>query len=152
MKTEIYTKWEEENSLVTTRIAGTITETEVSEWKQSLEKTFAEIPAGTKFKIFVNLHGLNPTSVSAHKSYRDIIPLLLSRYNWRIGYLDLFDEAKDLKLTSENGKECLAAVHCHHDSYKINEYESRFGKESEHFFDDPERSETWIRNHSIITN
>lgn len=152
MNNEIYTKWEEQSSLVITRISGAVTETEVSEWKQSLEKTFAEIPAGTKFKIFINLHGLNPASVSAHKSYRDIMPLLLSRYNWRIGYLDLFEEAENLELTSENGIECLAAVHCHHDSYKINEYENRFGKDSEHFYDDPEKSESWIRSYSLPAN
>lgn len=149
MNNDIYTKWEKESALIITRISGAVTETEVSEWKQSLEKAFAEIPSGTQFKIFVNLYGLNPASVSAHKAYRDIIPLLLSQYNWRIGYLDLFEEAKDLKLTSKNEIECLAAVHCHHDSYKINEYESRFGKDSEHFFDDPEKSESWIRNYSI---
>ncbi|EMY62618.1 hypothetical protein [Leptospira terpstrae] len=149
MNNDIYTKWEKESTLIITRISGSVTETEVSEWKQSLEKAFAEIPSGTQFKIFVNLYGLNPASVSAHKAYRDIIPLLLSQYNWRIGYLDLFEEAKDLKLTSKNEIECLAAVHCHHDSYKINEYESRFGKDSEHFFDDPEKSESWIRNYSI---
>ncbi|MGE8720740.1 hypothetical protein ACO2KH_05340 [Leptospira terpstrae] len=149
MNNDIYTKWEKESALIITRISGAVTETEVSEWKQSLEKAFAEIPSGTQFKIFVNLYGLNPASVSAHKAYRDIIPLLLSQYNWRIGYLDLFDEAKDLQLTSKNEIECLAAVHCHHDSYKINEYESRFGKDSEHFFDDPEKSESWIRNYSI---
>ncbi|PJZ84867.1 hypothetical protein [Leptospira harrisiae] len=152
MKNEIYTKWEKESDLVVTRFSGAISEAEVTEWKQSLETTFATIPAGTKFKIFVNLHGLNPISVSAHKAYRDIIPLLLSKYNWRIGYLDLFEEAKDLKLTFENGIECLAAVHCHHDSYKINEYESRFGKPSEHFYDDPNKSETWIRSYSISAN
>lgn len=149
MKPEIYTQWERQTNLITTRLSGAVTETDVSEWKESLDKTFADLPPGTKFKIFVNLHGLNPASVSAHKSYRDIIPLLLSRYNWRIGYLDLFEEAKELKLTSENESECLAAVHCHHDSYKINEYESRFGKDSEHFFDDPEKSESWIRSYSV---
>ncbi|MCW7491925.1 hypothetical protein ND861_04575 [Leptospira sp. 2 VSF19] len=151
MKNEIYTKWEKDSNLVITRISGAISEAEVSEWKQSLEKTFSSIPAGAKFKIFVNLYGLNPTSVSAHKAYRDIIPLLLSKYNWRIGYLDLFEEAKDLKLTSENGMECLAAVHCHHDSYKINEYERRFGRTSEHFYDDPEKSEKWIRSYPVST-
>ncbi|MCG6143586.1 hypothetical protein [Leptospira bandrabouensis] len=150
MNHEIYTKWEKETALITTRISGAVTETEVTKWKQGLEKTFEEIPKGTKFKIFVNFYGLNPATVSAHKSYRDTIPLLLSKYNWRIGYLDLFEEAKDLKLTSENGTECIAAVHCHHDSYKINEYERRFGKETEHFFDDPEKSESWIRNYQTI--
>ncbi|TGL44605.1 hypothetical protein [Leptospira perdikensis] len=149
MNPEIYTQWEKQTNLITTRLSGAVTETDISKWKESLNKTFADLPQGTKFKIFVNLHGLNPASVSAHKAYRDIIPLLLSRYNWRIGYLDLFEEAKGLKLTSENEIECFAAVHCHHDSYKINEYESRFGKDSEHFFDDPEKSETWIRSYSV---
>ncbi|TGK82240.1 hypothetical protein EHQ24_13320 [Leptospira noumeaensis] len=152
MDKELYTRWDDKKNLITTRLSGLITETEVSQWKDGLEKTFTELPQGTKFKIFVNLHGFSPASMSAHKMYREIIPLLLSKYNWRIGYLDLFEEAKDLKLTSENGTECLAAVHCHHDSYKINEYEKKFGKDSEHFWDDPERSATWIESYSISAN
>ncbi|PJZ46380.1 hypothetical protein [Leptospira brenneri] len=149
MNHDQYTIWDESNHLVTTRITGAVTETEILSWKQGLENTFANLPSGTKFKIFVNLHGLNPASVSAHKSYRDIIPLLLSKHNWRVGYLDLFEEANNLKLTSENGVECVAAVHCHHDSYKITEYERKFGKESEHFYDDPQSSEIWIRNYPV---
>ena len=54
MTKDIYTKWEEISGLVETKLSGNITETEVEEWKESLDSTFAKIPSGTKFKIFVN--------------------------------------------------------------------------------------------------
>ena len=148
MTKEVYTKWEETTGIVETKLSGNISETEIKEWIESLDRTFAKIPTGTKFKIFVNFYGLNPISVLAHKSYRAVIPVLLSKYNWRVGYLDLFEEAKDLRLTTTNEIECLAAVHCHHDSYKMKEYENRFARESEHFLDDPEKSDSWIRSFS----
>ncbi|TGM46726.1 hypothetical protein EHQ92_02030 [Leptospira biflexa] len=146
MKIEIDTKWEQDSNLIITRLSGPITEADAIEWEKGLTQVLQSLPNGTKFKIFVNFYDLNPSSVSAHKAYRNVMPLLLSQYGWRIGYLDLFEEANGLKITTTNGIQCVAAVHCHQDSYKIGEYERRFGKENEHFYDDPIRSEDWIRN------
>lgn len=149
MEIEYYTNWEKESSLIVTRLAGPVTEVDVEEWEKGLREVFQTLPKGTQFKIFVNLHGLSPSSVNAHKSYRDVIPLLLSQYGWRIGYLDLFEEANELKITTTNECKCYAAVHCHQDGYKIQEYERRFGKENEHFYEDPNLCESWIREYDL---
>ncbi|MGV3666784.1 MAG: hypothetical protein ACO1NV_11665 [Leptospira bouyouniensis] len=150
MEIEFYTKWEKDSNLITTRLTGPISEADATAWAKDLTQVLQALPEGTKFKIFVNFFGLNPSSVNAHKSYRNVMPLLLSEYGWRIGYLDLFEEANGLKITSEKGIQCYAAVHCHQDSYKIQEYEKRFGKENEHFYDDPIVSEEWIRNFKML--
>jgi hypothetical protein len=150
MNVEFYTKWEEGSNLITTRLSGPITEADAIAWEKDLTQVLQSLPEGTKFKIFVNFFGLNPSSVHAHKSYRNVMPLLLSKCGWRIGYLDLFEEANDLKISSEKDIKCFAAVHCHHDSYKIQEYENRFGKVNEHFFDDPIFSENWIRKFETL--
>lgn len=151
MNVEFYTKWEQNESLIITRLTGPVTVSDVIEWEQELQDVFQTLPKGTQFKMFVNLHGLSPSSVDAHKAYRNVIPLLLSRYGWRIGYLDLFEEANALKITTTNECQCYAAVHCHQDGYKIQEYEKRFGKENEHFYEDPVLSESWIRNYRTPT-
>ncbi|WP_246839254.1 hypothetical protein [Leptospira levettii] len=151
MKIEYFTKWEKDSNLIITRLTGFVTELDVKEWEIGLKQVFRDLPKGTKFKMFVNFHGLSPSTVTAHKSYRDVIPLLLSQYGWRIGYLDLFEEANDLTISKTNESECYATVHCHQDGYKIQEYERRFGKENEHFYEDPIFSEAWIRSYEYPT-
>lgn len=149
MEIEHDTVWESHSNLIITRLSGPITESDAQEWETGLKAVLQSLPPGTKFKIFVNLYGLRPSSVKAHKAYRNVIPTFLSQYGWRIGYLDLFEEANDLLITTTNGIQCYAAVHCHQDGYKIQEYENRFGKENEHYYEDPVRSETWIRNFDL---
>lgn len=149
LENEYYTVWSETDHLMMTRLSGNISIQEVKEWESGLLNAFKQLKENTKFKMFVNIHGFKATDISTHKYFRDIIPLLLSKYNWRVGYLNLFEEAKDLPITMVNGIECIAAVHCHDDETKIKKYQDNFGTKFEKFSTNPIMALRWIKSIAI---
>ena len=137
-------QWFREEKLLVTELSGDITIVDIEKWETSLYGAFDEIEDGGTFKIFVDLVGLKAVNIDAHKRYRDIIPLALADYGWRVGYLDLFEEAAGLKLTNKRGVSCIGAAHAHQDATKIEKYQSMFGTDREQFFTDPVRAREWI--------
>lgn len=139
-------EWVPEEKLVITQISGQADVAQIEAWNYSLQHALSQIEENGKFKIFVNLHGFQAVNFEAHKRFRTIIPATLANYGWRVGYLNLFEEAAELPLTFTRGISCLAAVHVHQDETKIQKYDSMFGKETERFFTDPALGDRWIRS------
>ena len=139
------TQWFPEESLLVTELKGPLAVADIEAWERSLHSVLSQLPDNTSFKILVDLVGLAPVDVETHKRYRSIVPLALAKNGWRIGYLDLFEEANDLVLTAERGVRCVKAAHAHHDAYKIEEYERRFGKPAERFFTDSAAALAWLK-------
>lgn len=145
----IDTQWYPEERLIITQISGDVDKDDVEAWEQSLHEQLARVEDGATFKIFINLYGFKAVDLDAHKRFRAIVPSTLANYGWKVGYVNLFDEAASMVLKNERGIQCVAAVHCHQDSTKIEQYESRFGKDNEHFYTDPVLAEQWIRSVSL---
>lgn len=141
--------WNADQRLLTTVLSGNVNLEEIEAWKASLAAALQQIPDNSEFKMFVNLHGFKATDFEAHKAMRTVIPLALADYNFRAGYVDLFENV-DLPLHKKRGITCKATVHVHHDASKIDEYDRRFGNERERFFTDPELGADWINNWQII--
>ena len=145
------TTWEPQNRLISTQISGVLDEKDVDTWQRSLEEALAKVEANSQFKIFVNLHGFKAANLEVHKKFRVIIPLTLAKYGWRVGYLDMFPEAK-VDLEYRRGIRCVAAVHVHQDETKIANYQTNYSRPNEHYYIDPMVGETWIRNYQIENN
>jgi len=139
------TTWEPENQLISTHISGQVDMEDVERWEQTLFNALDQVAENGTFKIFVNLHGFKANNFEVHKRFRNIVPLTLSKYGWRVGYLDLFEEAANLPISVTRGIRCRAAVHVHQDETKINLYESSYSRDNEHYFTDPRTAEQWIR-------
>lgn len=142
-------QWHAEEKLLETILSGDVDEEDVIRWETSLEKALSEIPADSTFKCLVNLHGFTAINIHAHKRYRTIIPLTLAKYNWKVGYVDLFDEASQLTFSKNRNIQCVAAVHVHQDETKISKYEEKFSRENEHFMTDPDKAKAWILHYKI---
>lgn len=142
----VNTTWADEK-LIITQISGEVDQKDVEQWDQSLQHTLAQLEDNSTFKILVNLYGFKAGNIEAHKRFRTIISATLARFGWRVGYMDLFEEAMNLPITLTRGIRCTAAVHVHQDETKIALYEERFGHEREHFFTDPQVTKQWV--HSI---
>tara|TARA_R110001632_G_scaffold188596_3_gene309118 strand:- start:742 stop:1230 length:489 start_codon:yes stop_codon:yes gene_type:complete len=142
-------KWYNSKKLLVTRISGTVTLSDVIMWEDSLYKALQEIQDNDVFKIYVNLFGFKAQDVETHKKFRNIIPVTLSKYGWRVGYLDLFEEANDLKLSCTRGIRCLGAAHVHQDKSKINKYQFFFGIDNEAYFHNPSQASKWINELSL---
>lgn len=139
------TQWLPDESLLITELKGPVDVAGIEAWERSLHGALDQLPENTSFKIFVDLVGLAPVDVETHKRYRSTVPLALARHGWRVGYLDMFEEANNLPLTTERGVRCVKAAHAHQDAYKIEEYDRRFGKASERFFTDSAVALAWLR-------
>lgn len=142
-------QWYPEEKLLETILSGDVDEDDIVRWENSLEKATNQIPEGSTFKCLVNLHGFTAININAHKRYRTIIPLTLAKYNWKVGYVDLFEEASQLTFSKNRNIQCLAAVHVHQDETKISKYEEKFGRDNEHFMTDPDKAKAWIRSYTL---
>ncbi|MBM9501243.1 hypothetical protein JWG44_13380 [Leptospira sp. 201903071] len=145
------TRWIPEKQLISTTIRGKMEVEDVELWERTLLDSLEQIPDNGVFKIFVNLHGFESANIEAHKRFRTIIPEVLSDYGWKVGYLDLFEESKQMRFRNHRGIRCLGAVHVHQDKTKIDSYEEKFGRDNEHFYTDPQIAEEWISSLALPT-
>ena len=137
-------KWIPEKHLLHTRLSGDATQEDIGLWEASLQEALSGLKENSSFKILVDLHGFKAVDVDTHKKYREIIPLTLAHYGWRIGYLDMFEEANNLILHHLRGIHCVGAAHVHQDATKIEKYQSLYGRKNEKYFTDPEKAYQWI--------
>ncbi|CAD5249063.1 MULTISPECIES: hypothetical protein [unclassified Imperialibacter] len=136
--------WMAHEQLLVTRLSGDATIADIEKWKTSLYTALDAISQGTKFKILVDLFGFTAINVEAHKRFREIVPRTLAQYGWRVGYLEMFEEASELRLGLKGGIRCTAAAHVHQDATKIEKYQSLYGTGREQFFTDPLQAREWI--------
>lgn len=128
-----------------TRLSGDVNETDIAQWQASLAQALDQIEDHSIFKMLIDLSGLQPSGVEAHKKFRTIIPLTLADYGWKVGYVHLFEEdAKSMKITNTRGVQCVGVAHSHHDKEKMDLYQARFAKDTEQFFSDPKEAHSWI--------
>lgn len=140
------TSWDPQTGLIHTRLQGELSSDDITRWEVSLEQVFSQLPNDSTFVIFVNLLGFKAENLGVHKQYRNIIPLLLARHGWRIGYLDLFPEAEEsLVMETQRGIRCVAAAHAHHDTDKIERYRAQCSSATEQFFTDETEALTWLK-------
>ena len=145
-KTIISSDWYADQQLIITQISGDVTKQDVIHWEQTLNAALDRVADSGVFKIFVNLHGFNAVNLDVHKYFRNIVPLTLARYGWKVGYVAMFPgEAEKMVITRNRNIQCIAASHCHHDATKMEKYQSLYSSDREHFFTDSRLADAWIR-------
>lgn len=142
---QLGTDWFPDTTTIDTRISGNVNTQEVIFWEQSLHHALAQIPDHGEFRIMVDLFGFKAVDFEAHKRFRAIIPLTLSHYGWKVGYVDLFEEhATAIHYSNTRGIRCFAAAHAHQDETKIGLYERSYSRTDEHYFTDPVEARKWL--------
>lgn len=145
-KTIISSDWYADEQLIITQISGDIDKQDVIHWEQTLHAALDRVGDSGLFKIFINLHGFNAVNLDVHKHFRNIVPLTLACYGWKVGYVAMFpDEAEKIVITRNRNIQCVAAAHCHQDATKMEKYELLFSSNNEHFFTDVAVANAWIR-------
>jgi hypothetical protein len=143
----IKTQWLPDKKLIVTQLSGDVCQTEIELWEQSLSESLEQIPNNKNFKILIDFYGFRAADLETHKRFRNIIPMTLSKFGWKVGYLKLFDgEADQLVCSNNRGIQCIAAAHCHQDIAKMELFETRYSKENEHYFHDPQKAIRWIED------
>lgn len=141
----ISSEWIKEESLLITHLNVKATEEDIQYWKETLASALNLVEANSGFKLLVDLYGYEGATMDAHKAMRTVIPSTLADYNFRAGYLGLFDNV-EITLKKTRGITCTAAAHVHQDATKINLYQERFARENERFFTDYAAALNWIRS------
>jgi hypothetical protein len=80
----ISSDWYADQQLIITQISGDVTKQDVLHWEQTLYAALDRVADSGVFKIFINLHGFNAVNVDVHKYFRNIVPLTLARYGWKL--------------------------------------------------------------------
>jgi hypothetical protein len=137
--------WDSNSRILSTHLTGNITLTDVAVWTQGLENEALKIPDNSSYALLVNLVGFEPVSLDAHKAMRDVIPLFLTRYNFRTGFFDLV-QAPDIPLTKTRGIECIAHANVHHDKSKMDTYNEKIGSEKERFLTNIDEAKIWLKS------
>lgn len=147
----IETNWYPDKRLLVTHISGELDKNDIDNWKKAFKNSLRQIQNNTTFKIFVNMYGFRAATTDAHKNFRDVVPLTLAKYGWKVGYMGLFEEeTKTVIFKKTRGIRCVGAAHSHHDKTKMDFYESRFSTDREHFFRDPSLAKQWIEKLELI--
>lgn len=121
------------------------TEGDIYHWKGTLQGALSLIEPGSSFKMLVDLYGYVGATTEAHKAMRTVIPSTLANYNFRAGYLGLFEDV-EIELIKTDGISCIAVAHVHQDETKISLYEERFSRENERFFIEYNLALQWIQS------
>jgi hypothetical protein len=144
------TEWFPEEKIIDTRLCGLSSLQDIEQWEASLHFALKQVEDGGSFKIMVDLFGFCATDFEAHKRFRTVIPVTLSQYGWKVGYVDLFnDEQEKLRYVNTRKIKCVAAAHAHQDETKIGLYERSYSCHNEHFFTDPVMARRWLKGLSL---
>jgi hypothetical protein len=137
--------WNSDEATLVTRLSGPIDLDGILNWKSGLYEAAEKIPADSRFKMLIDIRGYEVADIDreAHKVQREVIPIFLAEHDFRAGYLDLFPEVPDIDV-AKRGPVCITVAHVHHDCSKMENYNSRFGRENEQFFCDVEAAEQWL--------
>lgn len=145
MEKIIDVKWHSSHQMLVAKLSGKLNAEDVRHWNNLLLRATDNLHDNSVFKIVVDLHGFEAEDMEVHKQFRTIIPALLADYNYRIGYLDMFPEAK-VELNQTRGISCIAMANVHHNVEKMLDYQTRFSKTHEQYFTETEPALAWIKN------
>ncbi|WP_413292360.1 hypothetical protein ACLSU7_13215 [Bdellovibrio sp. HCB185ZH] len=137
-------RWDQSGKILFTALKGSVDESDISVWKNTLSTAVSLIPENTEFKVLLDLNGFEPSSLSAHKAMRNVIPELLASHGLRPAFIDLFDEKPEMTITCEEGKICTAFANVHHDENKMADYRKRIGGDRQQFFTDKDEAAQWL--------
>lgn len=137
------TTWNAHAHTLVTRLRGAMTIDMVRLWREGLAHALEGLTDDTRFKLIVDLRDYEPGDMAAHKEMRVVIPLMLAEHGFRTALFDLF-EPVDVPARMTRGIVCVAVAHVHHDAGKMEEYNTRLGRERERFFTDYPAAVSWI--------
>lgn len=139
--------WNADTGVLASRFSGIPDLAQVEGWKHDLWSAVARLPRGAGFKFLMDLRGYSVDDVprEVHFAQRTVVPEFLLAHGFRIGYLNMYAEKAEPAVPE--GAVCVAAANVHHECYKMEFYQEKFGGDSDRYFCDPEEAGRWIKAH-----
>ncbi len=148
MEKQMTAQFDDVTAILELRLSGELDKQDIENWKVEIERAVDQIPSGSRFKALINIYGFKAKDMEVHRAFRNIVPLLLANFHYRIGYLDMFPEAQ-VELKSLRGIRCVAMANVHQDESKMNDYQQKFGRTFERYFTDQQTAWRWLRTLEI---
>lgn len=136
--------YDQGSGVLTTRLSGTVTTSDVTGWIDGLWETVGMVPTGGTFRLLFDLTGYESASIDAHQSMRNVIPQLLADHGLRPAYLDLFDDQPEMDIAPQPRVRCVALANVHHNEERMQDYQLRAGKPEQRFLSDRAEAVRWI--------
>lgn len=130
--------------ILSIQLSGIINSDDLIKFQSLIIDCCEIIPDKSVIKVLIDLTGFEAFDLKVHKQFRNILPNTLLNLGWKIGYLKLFEEAKDIKPINIRGIQCIALAYCHHDESKMINYEANCGSEYEHYFTNSKIAFEWL--------
>ena len=111
-------------------------------WKREIMMVSNKIDRNFKF-IFDN-YGYQPESITVHKYWRGVTPLLLGKFGLIQSLLSNAEQAIVKNERDDTKPFCYAAALVHHDKHKMDGIEAMFGTAYQKYFHDYKLAFDWI--------
>jgi hypothetical protein len=120
LPTTIQTDWQLEERILRTRLSGILQPEDLETWEQQLEDLSRQIPKHFDFAMLVDIRGyeVSEQDKALHQRQRVIIPTLLARHGFEVGFFRLFEVQNTISLDPERAR-CRVVAHVHHDCDKM---------------------------------
>ena len=137
-------RWIEEKRLLTTRVTGVLTKSDVQSWRDLLHMTGRRIASDTDFRMMIDIRGyeVSEQDREVHMRMREVTPLFLAGHGFTVGFFRLYDEKPPSPEASL--ARCIAVAHVHHDAAKMERYNELLSTPVERFFVDAEEADRWL--------
>lgn len=140
-----HTEWQESDRVLLVRLAGRLTLEQVHEWESGLLQMSRHIPVSQPIKVLIDLRGyeVSEQAIEVHKVQRLIMPALLAKHAFTVGYFKMFDAENTIPADPALAR-CIAVAHVHHDENKMARYNENIGSVMEKFFTDTNAAHQWL--------
>ncbi len=137
--------WNEDTRILTTRVAGVLTASQVQTWKDRLYQAGRLFPKEGPFKMLIDIQGYEVADQAreVHQVMREVTPVFLASHGFNVGFFSLY-EVEPPVAREEASARCIAVAHVHHDADKMERYNELLGTDSERFFCDAGDAELWL--------
>jgi hypothetical protein len=129
------------------RVSGVLTLDEVERWAAELDGRWSARGHDRPFVAVIDIRGYEVADQdrTVHQHQRVIIPTLLARHGFEVGFFRLLEEPNTIPADPSRAR-VIAVAHVHHDASKMARYAELLGTENERFFTDPNEAERWARS------
>jgi hypothetical protein len=134
---------EHPSTIIVSELGGDTDVETARAWRRQIRLDVVRHPPGSVIRLLVDQTGYRPTSLTAHRVVRKVVPELLAAHGLSPALADLFSHtAIDVDAHPSVRIEACAMVH--HDAVNMANLDRVLGRPSQRFFSDRPRAQRWL--------
>jgi hypothetical protein len=130
-------------TILVSELGGDIDVETARAWRRQLRFDVVRHPPGSVIRLLVDQTGYRPTSLTAHRVVRKVVPELLAAHGLSPALADLFTRAA-IDVDANPAVRIEACAMVHHDAVKMADLDRVLGRPSQRFFSDRPHAQRWL--------